>query len=83
VEPPARHGFAPIDGGDPIRLAANFEAQPHEVREWIRGFYPLFQDPRVYFSTVPENEYTAAAEALAAWQKSGGIIITTEPEEEQ
>jgi transcriptional regulator with XRE-family HTH domain len=76
------HLLVPIDSDEPIHLAPNMEASPHEVRNWIRGFMPLFQDPRVYFTSVPEKEFKAADGALAEWLRTSPIQITTEPEDE-
>jgi hypothetical protein len=74
------HLFVPADSEDEIQLAPNLWARPHEVRAWMRGFTPLFQDPRVYFSTVPRSEFKAAEEALSAWEQDAPIRVSTEPE---
>ena len=77
------HLLVPTDSDEPIHLAPNLEASPYDVRAWIRGFRPLFpQDPRVYFSTVPLTETKAAGDALAAWEQTSPIQVTTEPEDE-
>ena len=76
------HLIVPIDSTEPIHLAPNLEAAPHEVRAWIRGFRPMLQDPRVYFSRVPRSEFRAASEALAAWDENSPLKITTQPEQE-
>lgn len=77
------HLIVPIDGDDPIHLAPQMEAPPAEVRNWIRGFTPLpYQDPRVYFTVVPLSETRAAGEALAAWEQTSPLHVTTEPEDE-
>ena len=76
------HLLVPIDSDEPIRLAPNLEASPYETRQWIRGFMPLFQDPRPYFTIVPESEFAAADGALAAWLQNAPIQVTTEPEDE-
>jgi transcriptional regulator with XRE-family HTH domain len=76
------HLLVPIDSDEPIHLAPNMEAPPHEVRAWIRGFMPLFQDPRVYFTSVPKKEFQAADGALADWLRTSPIQVTTEPEDE-
>jgi transcriptional regulator with XRE-family HTH domain len=75
------HLLVPTDSDEPIHLAPNLEASPYEVRAWIRGAMPLLQDPRVYFSTVPLTETKAAGDALAAWEQTCPIRVTTEPEE--
>jgi transcriptional regulator with XRE-family HTH domain len=77
------HLFVPADSGEPINLGPNMEATPAEVRAWIRGQRPLFQDPRVYFSAVPEGEFAPAREAMAAWQLAAPIRVTTEQKEGQ
>jgi transcriptional regulator with XRE-family HTH domain len=74
------HLFVPVDSQDAIQLAPNMSAEPHEVRAWMRGFMPLFQDPRVYFSRVPRSEFKAAEDALSAWEQNAPIRVTTEPE---
>jgi hypothetical protein len=33
------------------------ECSPAEMRDWVRGNHPLFQDPRFYFSEVPKLEF--------------------------
>ena len=76
------HLLVPIDSDEPIRLAPNLEASPYETREWIRGRMPLFQDPTVYWTTVPENERAGAAQSLASWLQSAPIQVTTRPEDE-
>jgi transcriptional regulator with XRE-family HTH domain len=76
------HLLVPIDADEPIHLAPNMEASPHEVRAWIRGFMPLFQDPRVYFTSVPKKEFQAADGALADWLRTSPIQVTTDREDE-
>ncbi len=76
------HLLVPIDSDEPIRLAPNLEASPYDTRAWIRGAMPLFQDPRVYFSTVPRTEFDAAHGALESWQQQTPIQVRTDPEEE-
>jgi transcriptional regulator with XRE-family HTH domain len=76
------HLLVPTDSDESIPLAPNLEAAPHEVRAWIRGFMPLFQDPRVYFTTVPKTEFQAADGALAEWLRTSPIQVITEPEDE-
>lgn len=57
------HLFVPTDSDEPINIGPNLEASPAEVRAWIRGQRPMpFQDPRAYFSTVPENEFPSGEE---------------------
>jgi transcriptional regulator with XRE-family HTH domain len=73
------HLLVPTDSDEPIQLAPNFSASPYETRMWIRGAMPLLQDARVYFSTVPKTEFKAAEKALAAWQQTSPIHVTTEP----
>src|SRR4051794_30544803 len=41
------HLIVPVDSDDPIHLAPDMEASPGEVRAWIRGQQPMFQDPRI------------------------------------
>ena len=73
------HLFTPTDD-EPIDIGPNMQAEPHEVRAWIRGQWPLFQDARVYFSMVPEEEFKAADGALAAYLQRGGIKVSTSEE---
>lgn len=51
------HLFVPTDDDKPIRLGAQLEASPREMRLWIRGKSPLHQERRAYFSTVPKDEF--------------------------
>lgn len=51
------HLFVPTDSDGPINLGPNMEASPAEMRAWIRGLQPLFQEPRAYYSTVPPGEF--------------------------
>lgn len=76
------HLFVPTDSDEPISLGPNMEASPAELRNWIRGFLPIFQDPRVYFTVVPLSETKAAGEALATWEQTSPIQVTTSPEGE-
>jgi transcriptional regulator with XRE-family HTH domain len=50
------HLVAPPDSDEPVSLGPNMECAPAEMRAWVRGELPLFQDPRVYFTEVPDNE---------------------------
>jgi hypothetical protein len=50
------HLVAPPDSDDPVSLGPNLECTPAEMRAWVRGKLPLFQDPRVYFTEVPDDE---------------------------
>lgn len=56
------HLFVPTDSDEPINIGPDMEASPFEVRLWIRGQRPLFQDARAYFSSVPEDEFPYAPE---------------------
>ena len=71
------HLFVPTDSDEPISLGPKMNATPAEVRAWIRGEYPMFQDPRVYFTTVPTSEFAAAHEALVVWQETAPIQVST------
>jgi transcriptional regulator with XRE-family HTH domain len=51
------HLFVPTDDDEPIMLTPDVGAPPEHVRAWIRGTHPMFQDPRAYFSTVPNDEF--------------------------
>jgi hypothetical protein len=51
------------------------------VRAWIRGFHPLLLDPRPYFSTVPMSETKAAGDALAAWEQTSPLQVSTSAED--
>jgi hypothetical protein len=75
------HLFVPTDSDEPIHLAPNLSASPPEVRAWIRGQMPQFQDPRSYFKNVPLTETRAAGEALAAWEQNTPIKIKTKENE--
>jgi transcriptional regulator with XRE-family HTH domain len=75
------HLLVPTDSDEPIHLAPNLEAPPHQVRAWIRGFHPMLQDPRPYFSTVPISETKAAGDALAAWEQTSPLRVSTSPED--
>ena len=75
------HLLVPIDSDEPIRLAPNLEASPYETRAWIRGAFPMFSDPRAYFTIVPATEFELAKGALASWLQNAPIQVTTEPEE--
>lgn len=77
------HLLVPIDSDEPISLAPNLEAAPHEVRAWIRGAMPLHQDARAYFSAVPMAEFEAAEQALTSWQQMPWRIHEAEEEEER
>jgi transcriptional regulator with XRE-family HTH domain len=77
------HLFVPIDSEEPIDIGPKMQASPDEVRAWIRGKLPLFQDARIYFSTAPEAEFKDAAGALAAWLQQAPIQTTTEEEGEE
>src|SRR5215211_3898739 len=67
------HLFVPTDSDEPINIGPNVEASPYETRQWIRGYMPLFQDPRLYLSAVPLTEAKAAGDALAAWEQTSRI----------
>jgi transcriptional regulator with XRE-family HTH domain len=71
------HLLVPTDSDEPIHLAPNLDAPPHEIRAWIRGFLPMLQDPRIYFSAVPRSEAKAAAEALIAWLETSPTEVST------
>jgi transcriptional regulator with XRE-family HTH domain len=70
------HLFVPTDDEDPIHIGPNMEAPPAEMRAWIRGDRPMFQDPRVYFSMVPKSEFRAGYGA--AHDAAAPISIDTE-----
>lgn len=74
------HLLVPTDSDEPIRLAPDLEASPNEVRAWIRGAMPMLQDPRVYFSAVPLTETKPAGDALAAWEQTSPIQVSTGPD---
>jgi transcriptional regulator with XRE-family HTH domain len=76
------HLLVPIDSDEPMRLAPNLEASPYEARQWIRGFLPLLQDPRPYFTIVPQSEFEAANGALASWLQTAPIQVTAEQEDQ-
>jgi transcriptional regulator with XRE-family HTH domain len=77
------HLFVPTDSDEPIELGPKMEASPAEVRRWIRGQEPLYQDSRIYFSRVPTSELVAAAEAQAAYLRGAAIDVRTEPDESE
>ena len=56
------HLFVPTDSDEPINLGPNMEASPAELRAWVRGLRPMFQDARAYFSTVPPGEFERGEE---------------------
>lgn len=56
------HLFVPTDSNEPINIGPNMEASPAEMRAWIRGQRPMFQEARAYFSAVPENEFPYSEE---------------------
>jgi transcriptional regulator with XRE-family HTH domain len=75
------HLFVPTDP-DPdeeIALGPNVTAPPAELRAWIRGFAPLLQDARLYFTHVPKDEFDAAH--ADAWERAAGIVVKTSPDE--
>jgi transcriptional regulator with XRE-family HTH domain len=52
------HLLVDPDGEEPITPTPGDTLEPEEARKWIRGELPLvFQDPRVYFSEIPEAEF--------------------------
>ncbi len=76
------HLFVPTDSDEPIQIGPNLQASPYEVRAWIRGGRPLgMQDPRLYWSAVPETEFKAADGALAEWLKHAPYIVSTQEEQ--
>jgi transcriptional regulator with XRE-family HTH domain len=76
------HLLVPIDGDEPIEIGPKMQASPAEVRAWIRGQSPLFQDPRRYYTAVPTSELDAAGEALARFHQAAPIAVTTNEEEQ-
>ena len=50
------HMVAPPDSDEPVSLGPSMECTPAEMRGWVRGQLPIFQDARVYFSEVPKSE---------------------------
>jgi transcriptional regulator with XRE-family HTH domain len=76
------HLFVPTDSNDPINIGPDLTATPAEVRAWIRGQYPLFQDARHYFTSVPDLEFDDAHDALRAWRKAVPIQVYTSDDEE-
>ncbi len=51
------HLLAHPDGDEPLTLGS-FEASPLEMRAWIRGERPFFnQNARFYLSEVPKQEF--------------------------
>jgi transcriptional regulator with XRE-family HTH domain len=77
------HLLVPADSTEPIDIGPNMQASPHEVRAWIRGQLPLFQDARIYYSAVPKSEFEATQHRLAEFQRTAPIIVTTNPREDE
>ena len=78
------HLFVPTDSDEPIEIGPNLRASPYDVRAWIRGGRPLgLQDPRLYWSAVPETEFKAANGALAEWLRNAPYIVSTQEDEDQ
>jgi transcriptional regulator with XRE-family HTH domain len=75
------HLFVPTDSDDAINIGPNMTATPAEVRAWIRGRYPMFQDPRHYFTSVPESEFDDAHDALRHWRAIAPIQVSTSEED--
>jgi transcriptional regulator with XRE-family HTH domain len=79
------HLFVPTDTetepGYAIDIAPNLTASPGEVRAWIRGDAPLWQDARIYFSAVPKHEFKAGN--ADAFESRAGIVVKTSPDDER
>jgi transcriptional regulator with XRE-family HTH domain len=50
------HLVAPPNSDESISLGPNMECSPAELRAWIRGRLPIFQDVPTYFTEVPPGE---------------------------
>jgi len=76
------HLFVPTDPAldEEIDIGPTMSARPDEVRAWIRGDLPLFQDARLYFSVVPEHEFKASN--IAAWEQ-GRTVVKTSPDSDR